>query len=87
MSFAIEIKNLSFSYEQDGEFIKDLSLSIEKGKYTVILGHNGSGKSTLAKLLMGLIAPNNGVIKVLDLEVKKENLHEIRNKNDIQKKK
>ena len=47
MSFAIEIKNLSFSYEQDGEFIKDLSLSIEKGKYTVILGHNGSGKSTL----------------------------------------
>ncbi|MBE6559154.1 MAG: energy-coupling factor transporter ATPase [Ruminococcaceae bacterium] len=51
----IDIKHLSYAYrEENGEpvpVLKDISLSIEKGEYVVILGHNGSGKSTLAKLL------------------------------------
>ena len=83
MSFAIEIKNLSFSYEQDGEFINDLSLTIEKGKYTVILGHNGSGKSTLAKLIMGLLEADSGEIYVLGQKLSLETVYEIRNKVGI----
>lgn len=83
MSFAIEIKNLSFSYEQDGEFIKDLSLSIEKGKYTVILGHNGSGKSTLAKLIMGLLEKDAGEIYVLGEKLDVDTVYNIRNKVGI----
>ena len=83
MSFAIEIKNLSFSYEQDGEFIKDLSLSIEKGKYTVILGHNGSGKSTLAKLIMGLLEKDAGEIYVLGEKLDIDTVYSIRNKVGI----
>ena len=83
MSFAIEIKNLSFSYEQDGEFINDLSLTIEKGKYTVILGHNGSGKSTLAKLIMGLLETDSGEINVLGQKLSPETVYDIRNKVGI----
>lgn len=83
MSFAIEIKDLSFSYEQDGEFIKNLSLSIEKGKYTVILGHNGSGKSTLAKLIVGLIEADSGDIYVLGDKLSIDTVYQIRNKVGI----
>lgn len=67
MDNIIEVKNITFNYE-DGEqkntVIKDFSLEIERGSFTVILGHNGSGKSTLAKLLNGLYKVNDGKIFV-----------------------
>ncbi|MBQ9780738.1 MAG: energy-coupling factor transporter ATPase [Clostridia bacterium] len=51
----IDIKHLSYAYREENDrpisVLKDISLSIEKGEYVVILGHNGSGKSTLAKLM------------------------------------
>ena len=50
----IEKKNLAFAYPADeGEIqtlaLRDVSVSIEKGSFVVVLGHNGSGKSTFAK--------------------------------------
>ena len=54
MNTQIEIKNVTYEYtEEDTVYaaVKDLSLDIEKGSFTVILGHNGSGKSTFAKIL------------------------------------
>lgn len=74
----IIIKNLSFSYNDGVDVIKDLSLSIEKGKYVSILGHNGSGKSTLARLIIGLLRKKSGEIYVRDLPLNKENLRKIR---------
>lgn len=59
----IKAENLSFKYRADRPYIvKDLSLSIEKSSFTVIIGHNGSGKSTLAKLLCGLLEPAEGKV-------------------------
>ena len=55
MEKIIEIKHLSFEYEEGSKTIEDISFEIQKGSYTTILGHNGSGKSTIAKLLMGLL--------------------------------
>lgn len=67
MDNIIEVKNITFEYE-DGEqknaVIKDFSLNIERGSFTVILGHNGSGKSTLAKLLNGLYKPSCGEVLI-----------------------
>ncbi len=67
MDNIIEIKNVTFEYD-DGEekqvVISDFSLDIQRGSFTVILGHNGSGKSTLAKLLNGLYKPNCGKVLV-----------------------
>lgn len=67
MDKIIEVKNVTFEYD-DSEKVKtvieDFSLDIERGSFTVILGHNGSGKSTLAKLLNGLYKPASGKVLV-----------------------
>ncbi|EUJ31356.1 iron ABC transporter ATP-binding protein [Listeria floridensis FSL S10-1187] len=57
----IEIQNLSFIRKKDFA-IDDLSLQIEAGKITTLIGPNGSGKSTLLRLMMRLLAPNEGTI-------------------------
>ena len=51
----LEVKNLSFSYDEATHAVRHVSFAIEKGSYTTIIGHNGSGKSTIAKLLIGLL--------------------------------
>ena len=61
--------NLIFEYKKDDETaanraINGVSLEIERGSFTAVLGKNGSGKSTLAKNLNGLLLPTKGVIYV-----------------------
>jgi len=46
--------------------IQDVSLSIDAGEFISILGPNGAGKTTLLKLLLGLIRPDTGRVRVLD---------------------
>ena len=75
---AIEVKNLTFSYDDTKDVLKDVSFSIEEGTYTTIVGHNGSGKSTVAKLLAGLLEKKSGEIKLGGLELNTENLNKIR---------
>ena len=61
----LEIKNITFTVDDDGEekkIIRDLSLTIENGKFVVITGPNGSGKSTLARIIMGIERPSAGKI-------------------------
>ena len=75
MNNLIEIKNVTYEYtEEDTVYaaVKDLSLKIEKGSFTVILGHNGSGKSTLAKLINGLNKPTFGDVIVDGINTKDE---------------
>ena len=62
----IEIKNISYVYSGDEEetVLNDFSFNVERGSFTVILGHNGSGKSTLAKLMNGLFKPAAGKVTV-----------------------
>lgn len=57
----IEIKDLSFSYDND-KFINNLNLNIEYGEMLGIMGNTGCGKSTLVQLIAGLIKPDNGQI-------------------------
>lgn len=80
MSF-IEVKNVSFSYDERGKILEDFSLNIEKGSFVAILGHNGSGKSTLAKLFNGLNTPEKGKILVDGIDTSDDDKAiEIRNK-------
>ena len=78
MDNIIEIKNVSFDYSNQDEegvsytAVKNLSLNIERGSFTVVLGHNGSGKSTLAKMLNGLNKPTFGDILVDGINTKDE---------------
>ncbi|MBF0360702.1 MAG: ABC transporter ATP-binding protein [Oligoflexia bacterium] len=61
----IEISNLSFSYDSKNIVLKDVNLLVEEKEFLGIIGPNGGGKSTLLKLILGSLAPTNGVIKVL----------------------
>lgn len=79
----IKLENVTFQYDEDSAenraALKNLSLSVERGSFTVILGHNGSGKSTLAKLLNGLLKPDSGTVTVDGLDTKNpENEFEVR---------
>lgn len=80
---ALKIEHLYFSYDDTNETLKDINLTIEKGKYVSLLGHNGSGKSTLGKLIVGLLPFSKGKIIVSDIELNKDNVTQIRNKAAI----
>lgn len=81
----IRVKNLSFKYSEKHETLKNVSLEIPKGTWVSILGHNGSGKSTLAKLLMGLLAADEGQIYIGEDEtlLTYDSLQDIRKKIGI----
>lgn len=76
----IEIKNLSYSYTANSKAVDDLSLQIEQGSFTSIIGHNGSGKSTLAKLIVGLLRANNGEIYIDGVLLEEKSINDIRQK-------
>lgn len=65
----IELDRVCFSYTTD-EVIKDISLQLHKGDYVGIVGPNGGGKTTLLKLMLGLIEPKDGKIKLFDTDIK-----------------
>lgn len=78
----IELKNVSFDYKNGDESsrgVKNVNLSIGKGRFVVLVGHNGSGKSTLAKLLNGFLTPDSGDVTVGGINTKEtERIFEIR---------
>lgn len=59
----IQIENVNFQYEQT-TVLRDISLIVSKGDFLSIIGPNGSGKSTLIKLMLGLLKPTSGSIKL-----------------------
>ncbi|WP_104744456.1 ABC transporter ATP-binding protein [Helicobacter acinonychis] len=65
MKEIIKIENLSFNYHNRAIF-KDFNLSIEEGDFLCILGESGSGKSTLLGLILGLLKPSLGRIKIFN---------------------
>ena len=79
MQAMIRTDALSFSYPvEEGQrrttALEDVTLSIEKGSFVVVLGHNGSGKSTLAKHMNAVLLPSGGAVYVEGMDTKKEEL-------------
>lgn len=72
----IEIVHLKKSFD-DKPVLRDVNLSIQQGKITVIIGRSGCGKSVLLKLILGLIKPDGGEIFVEGQEVTGMNQEEI----------
>lgn len=60
---AVEIRDLTLQYNSL-PVLEDINLEIEAGKYVGILGPNGAGKSTLLKVILGLLTPTRGEVKV-----------------------
>ena len=80
MATMIETKELSFTYPaseeggRDTVALREVSLSIEKGSFVVVLGHNGSGKSTLAKTFNAVLLPAGGHVYVEGMDTLDEEL-------------
>jgi zinc transport system ATP-binding protein len=64
----IELDSVCFAYTHD-EVIKDLSIQIHKGDYIGLIGPNGGGKTTLLKLMLGILKPTDGVVKLFGKEI------------------
>lgn len=77
----IELKNISFSYSRDeSEVVRHVSFKVREGSYVSVVGHNGSGKSTLARLIIGLLAPNEGEIYIDDELLTNKSVRKLRKK-------
>ena len=80
MSTMLQTEHLSFTYPAEEGVsasttaLEDVSLSIEKGSFVVVLGHNGSGKSTLAKHMNAVLLPSGGAVYVEGMDTKDEAL-------------
>jgi len=65
--YVIEIEDVQFSYERT-VVLKDVNLTLEKGEFLGIIGPNGGGKTTLLKLMLGILKPDRGRIRILGQE-------------------
>ena len=80
MSTMLQTEHLSFTYPAEEGVsasttaLEDVSLSIEKGSFVVVLGHNGSGKSTLAKHMNAVLLPSGGAVYVEGMDTRDEAL-------------
>lgn len=61
---AIEMKGVWFSYDKT-PVLKDVTLTLEQGDFLGIIGPNGGGKTTILKLLLGVLKPDRGTVRIL----------------------
>lgn len=88
---AIEFKQVSYTYQQGTPFeqqaLKNISLKIEDGSFTALVGHTGSGKSTLIQHLNGMLKPTTGEIQVngqvINSQTKNKDLDDLRHQVGI----
>jgi peptide/nickel transport system ATP-binding protein len=66
MSNQLSLNNVSFGYSTQRLTIQNIDLSIAKGVNLGIIGESGSGKSTIVKLLLGILIPNSGEVRLHD---------------------
>lgn len=76
MAAMLSIKNLNAGYYKDDDIIKDVSLEINPGDFTGVIGPNGSGKTTLLRLSTRVLAPRKGGIYFQGEDIFKMDLKE-----------
>ena len=60
----LNVKDVRFSYEGVLQVLKGVSLSVDSGEVVTLLGPNGTGKTTLLKIIMGMIHPSSGEVRI-----------------------
>ena len=64
----VQALNVGFAYEQGAPALIDIHLTLSEGERVALIGANGSGKSTLGRLLVGLLRPTSGEVRLGDLD-------------------
>ena len=73
----IEIKSLNAYYDKL-HVLKDVDVKVEKGEIISLIGPSGSGKSSLLKMLVGLLVPKSGEVKINNEVINYENKKDLR---------
>ena len=81
----ITFENINFQYysNPDNQVLKNVSIKINGGKMTALVGHSGSGKSTLLNMIPRIYNPTSGSIKIDNQDLSKFNLSSIRKQISI----
>ncbi|WP_048086213.1 metal ABC transporter ATP-binding protein [Archaeoglobus veneficus] len=64
---AIEVENVSFSYN-GVRALTDITFSVDEGEFVAVMGPNGSGKTTLLRILLGMLKPESGKVRVFGFD-------------------
>jgi phospholipid/cholesterol/gamma-HCH transport system ATP-binding protein len=72
----VSIKDVYKSFE-DRDVLKGIDLEVHKEENVVVMGKSGSGKSVLIKIIIGLMQPDKGIVKILGKEIHKLNKKEL----------
>jgi ABC-2 type transport system ATP-binding protein len=72
MQSVIDIQNLSKSYDDGFQALKNIDLKIEKGEIFALLGPNGAGKTTLISIICGIVNATEGSVQVVGFDIKKD---------------
>jgi len=80
LMYAVEIKNLSKRYKNKEELaLKNINLSINEGETFGLLGPNGAGKTTMVRLILNILKPTTGSIKVFLLHIFQSKKYSLQN--------
>ncbi|MDR2557665.1 MAG: energy-coupling factor transporter ATPase [Mycoplasmataceae bacterium] len=79
----IEFEHVVFGYDENITNLDNINFVINENEYICIIGHNGSGKSTISKLMVGLLKPRSGSIKIMGMKAETKNMNLIRKKIGI----
>ncbi len=74
----IRFENVDFAYESDRPVLRDVSLAVEPGSITAIVGPTGSGKSTLVSLLLRLFDPDSGTVSIDGVDLRELDVDSLR---------
>ena len=72
MKNIVSIKNLSKTYDNNFQALKDINLDIKKDEIIALLGPNGAGKTTLISIICGIVIPTSGSVSVDDFDIIKD---------------
>ena len=61
----VELSGVTYAYEDGRPVLEDVRLELPAGCFVSLVGPNGGGKTTLLKLLLGLLTPSRGIVRVL----------------------
>ncbi|MEM4217311.1 MAG: ABC transporter ATP-binding protein [Candidatus Methanomethylicaceae archaeon] len=71
MGTLIEFVEVSYTYPNGNEALRNVSLAINRGESVAIMGENGAGKTTMAKLMLGLLRPTTGKVLIDGIDTRK----------------
>ncbi|MFJ3390318.1 MULTISPECIES: ABC transporter ATP-binding protein [unclassified Lysinibacillus] len=74
MEYIVQTENLSKSFAKE-QAVSNINLKIRKGEIYGFLGPNGAGKTTTIRMLLGLMKPSSGTIKIFQKDLKKERIN------------